>query len=50
MFCALLIALIDLAFPFVSRMAMYDLLPEENYRVFFTVMVIVFAAFTLRAP
>ena len=49
MFCALLIALVDLAFPFVSRMAMYDLLPEGNYRVFFTVMVIVFAAFTLRA-
>ena len=49
MFCALLIALVDLAFPFVSRMAMYDLLPEGNYRVFFAVMTVVMIAFTLRA-
>ena len=28
MFCALLIALIDLAFPYVSRWCMYELLPR----------------------
>lgn len=49
MFCALLIALVDLAFPFVSRMVMYDLLPEGNYQVFFAVMTVVMIAFTLRA-
>ncbi|QNL43538.1 ABC transporter ATP-binding protein [Oscillibacter hominis] len=49
MFCALMIALTDLAFPYVSRMAMYDLLPGKEYKTFFTVMVIVFLAFTLRA-
>jgi len=47
--CALMIALIDLAFPYVSRYAMYELLPVGAFRVFFVVMLIVFAAFTLRA-
>jgi len=49
MFCALLIALIDLAFPFVSRWCMYQLLPENAYRTFFAVMTVVVAAFALRA-
>ena len=29
MACALMISLIDLAFPYVSRMCMYDLIPES---------------------
>ncbi|MGM9662484.1 MAG: ABC transporter ATP-binding protein [Oscillospiraceae bacterium] len=49
MLCALTIALIDLAFPYVSRMAMYTWLPEQAYRTFFTVIAIVAAAFLLRA-
>jgi len=49
MCCALLIALIDLAFPFVSRWCMYELLPESAYRTFFAVMAVVVAAFALRA-
>ena len=47
--CAFMIALIDLAFPYVSRYAMYELLPVGAFRVFFVVMLIVFAAFALRA-
>ena len=47
--CAILIAMVDLAFPLISRVALYQWLPEKNYRVFFTVMVIVALAFVLRA-
>ena len=47
--CALLISMIDLAFPAVSRWCMYELLPQSAYRTFFTVMAVVFAAFVLRA-
>lgn len=49
MCCALMIALIDLAFPYISRWCMYQLLPHNAYRTFFIVMVIVSAAFLLRA-
>lgn len=49
MVCALLIAATDLAFPAVSRYAMYELLPIGAFQTFFAVMVIVFTAFTLRA-
>ena len=47
--CAILIAMVDLAFPLVSRAALYQWLPEKNYRVFFLVMAIVALAFVLRA-
>ena len=47
--CALGISLIDLAFPYVSRWCMYELLPESAYRTFFTVMAVVLAAFALKA-
>ena len=47
--CALLISLIDLAFPYVSRWCMYQLLPQSAYRTFFAVMAIVVVAFALRA-
>ena len=49
MSCALCIALIDLAFPLVSRTALYTWLPEKEYRVFFLVMALVVAGFFLRA-
>ena len=49
MSCAILIAAVDLAFPLVSRAALYQWLPEKNYRVFFTAMAIVALAFVLRA-
>ena len=47
--CALLISLIDLAFPYISRWCMYQLLPQSAYQTFFVVMAVVFAAFALRA-
>ncbi len=47
--CALVMSLIDLAFPFVSRWCMYTLLPADAWQAFFGVMAIVVAAFTLRA-
>ena len=49
MCCALVISLIDLAFPYVSRWCMYELLPQSAYSAFFAVMAVVFAAFALRA-
>ena len=47
--CALMISVIDLAFPAVSRWCMYELLPQSAYRTFFAVMAAVFAAFLLRS-
>ena len=49
MTCAIMIAFIDLAFPLVSRTAMYDLLPQSKYRTFFVVMAIVAVAYVLRS-
>lgn len=48
MLCALTIAAIDLAFPFVSRIAMYRLLPDYKWELFFILMAAVAAAFALR--
>ncbi len=47
--CATVVSVIDLAFPLVTRRSMYDLLPQQQYRAFFTVMAVMIAAFTLRA-
>jgi len=47
--CALVMSLIDLAFPFVSRWCMNTLLPANAWQAFFGVMAVVVAAFTLRA-
>ena len=40
MVCALIICLIDLAFPYVSRLSMRTLLPERQFEAFFHVVVI----------
>ena len=47
--CAVGIAAIDLAFPLVTRSALYDLLPNQMYRIFFTIMVAVVASYVLRS-
>ena len=47
--CALAIALIVLAVPFISRWGMYKLLPDNAWRTFWTVMAIVFCAYILRS-
>lgn len=49
MTCAILVSAIDLAFPLISRSAMYDMLPNQLYRTFFTVMAIVVLAYVLRS-
>ncbi len=49
MSCALTVAAIDLAFPYVSRQAMNRLLPEKLFTVFFLVMGIMVAAYVLKA-
>ena len=43
------IAAVDLIFPYVSRWSMRNLLPEGLFRTFFTVMLIMFAAYLIRA-
>lgn len=49
MACALMIAIVDLAFPFVSRWCMYTLLPENAWKTFWMVMGVVLAAYILRS-
>ena len=47
--CAMGIAAVDLAFPLVTRSALYDMLPGKMYRTFFTVMTIVVLCYVLRS-
>ena len=47
--CAVLVAAIDLAYPLISRKAMYDMLPNRMFTVFFVVMGLVVLAYLLRA-
>ena len=48
MACALVICVIDLIFPLVSRMSMQQLLPAQAYRAFFVVMALMAAAYVLK--
>ena len=47
--CAVVIAAIDLAFPLVTRSALYDMLPGQMYRTFFIVMIAVVVSYVLRS-
>ena len=49
MLLSLAIALVDLAFPIISRRSMQTLLPSHMYRAFFTVMAILAASYLVRA-
>ena len=49
MVCALCICLVDLAFPFVSRLSMQQLLPQRMFETFFAVMAILVAAYVLKS-
>ena len=49
MCCALFVAGVDLAFPLVSRYAMYQLIPNGLYKTLFVVMGIVVLAYLLRS-
>ena len=46
--CACLIAAIDLIFPLITRSALYDLLPNNLYGTFFTIMVVLLVCYLLR--
>ena len=48
MFCAFLVTVVDLTFPYLSRMSMEHLLPEGLFRTFFLVMGILVAAYLLK--
>ncbi len=47
--CAVLVAAIDLAFPYVSKSSMQTYLPQSMYRTFFVVMAILALAYVLKA-
>ena len=47
--CAMGIAGIDLAFPLVTRSALYDMLPNQMYKTFFVIMVTVLLCYVLRS-
>ena len=47
--CSLLVSVIDLAFPYVSRVSMNSLLPNRLFALFFTVMGIMVAAYVIKA-
>ena len=48
MVCALFICIVDLAFPYFSRLAMKELLPQKLFVTFFTVMAVLAAAYVLK--
>jgi ATP-binding cassette subfamily B protein len=47
--CACLIAGVDLAFPLITRSALYDMLPGKMYRTFFIVMAVVVLCYVVRS-
>ena len=47
--CACGIAAVDLLFPLITRKALYTWLPEEMYKTFFAVMIIVVGCYLLRS-
>ena len=47
--CAVMVALIDLAFPLVSRYAMKNMLPNKEYRLFFILMISMIGFYVLRS-
>ena len=49
MLCALLICGVDLLFPMVTRTALYDMLPNNMFSVFFVVMGIMVLCYLLRS-
>ncbi len=48
-FCACLIAGIDLLFPLVTRQLLYDILPQSLYKTFFLIVAVLIGCYLLRA-
>ena len=49
MICAVLVAAIDLIFPYVSRAAMKTMLPQRMFSAFFAVMAVLVLAFVIKS-
>ncbi len=49
MVCALMISVIDLLFPYLSRYSLQNLLPEKQYTAFFVVILILVGAYLLHS-
>lgn len=49
MTCAVTVSVIDLIFPYVSKISMEKLLPQQLYRTFFIIMGIIILAYVLKA-
>ena len=49
MICAVLVAAIDLIFPYVSRAAMKTMLPQKMFSAFFAVMAVLVLAFVIKS-
>lgn len=49
MLCSVLVAFVDLLFPYVSRQAMQTLLPDRLFRTFFIIMAAMVLAYVLRS-
>ncbi|MBR6377869.1 MAG: ABC transporter ATP-binding protein, partial [Oscillospiraceae bacterium] len=49
MCCAFFVSVIDLAFPLVTRSALYQLLPDKRYETFFLLMGIMVLCYLLRS-
>ncbi len=47
--CAVLVGIIDLTFPLITRSALYDMLPGRMYQLFFTIMVTALGFYVLRS-
>ena len=47
--CAVLMSMVDLAFPLLSRWALYDLIPNQQFRTFFILMAGVILAYVVRS-
>lgn len=48
MLCAVIVAVIDLVFPFVSKISMQRLLPDKLFTTFFIIMAILFLSYVLK--
>ncbi|MBR5570561.1 MAG: ABC transporter ATP-binding protein [Oscillospiraceae bacterium] len=48
-FCACLIAGVDLAFPLITRSALYDMLPGREYRTFFVIVIALVICYVIRS-
>ena len=48
MFCAVMIALVDISFPMITKFAIDSLLPNKNYKFFFILIVALLVVYLLR--